>query len=145
MLFMQSCLYTKPETIYMKNTIDAHVLLQFMVSLQDVSFRFYNIMQKNLTSPAITDYLVPIKSELVALQVFRGSQKKKKTYMKRREKRTSLASLAIEISFPQSHTFTWYTWALLSSTFPKRSFLHLNTVRFAKTLHQFHSKALARF
>lgn len=38
---------------------------------------------------------------------------------------TCLASLAIEIGFPESNTLTWYTWTLLSNTFLIWSLLNL--------------------
>lgn len=51
--------------------------------------------------------------------------RKRELSMKNEEKKTCLASLAIEICFPKSHTLTWYWWALLSGTFPIWSLLNL--------------------
>lgn len=51
---------------------------------------------------------------------------------------TCLASLAIEIGFPESNTLTWYTWTLLSNTFLIWSLLNLFSNTHTHTQSQRH-------
>lgn len=62
------------------------------------------------------------------------------TMIKLKKVNTCLASLAIEIGFPESRTLTWYAWTLLSNAFLIWSLLNLFSNTHTQSQHHHNIK-----